>query len=144
MKIYKDLVKDTRQKEEFMRNNNDTRCALLHIFVATLISTIISMISFMIFTDIVDKIIVSLIGFEIIFFIYNPIRHVIKHGLSIVKLDKFIKDSNIRIILGLGITSILIYIRIAIKDHSIIVAGLLCIIAILLITYAGIKDISDM
>ena len=88
---------------------NDTRSALLHMFVATLISTIISMISFMIFADIVDKIIVSLIGFEIIFFIYNPIRHVIKHGLSIVKLDKFIKDSNIRIILGLGITSILIY-----------------------------------
>lgn len=127
-----------------MRNNNDTRCALLHIFVATLISTIISMISFMIFVDIVDKIVVSLIGFEIIFFIYNPIRHIIKHGLSIVKSDKFMKDANIRIMMTIATTSILMYTRIAINDHSIIVVGLLCIIVILLITYAGIKDISDM
>ena len=56
-----------RKLGESMNSYNEKKNCIFHMFVASLLSIIVSLISFIVLNDIVDKIIASLIGLEVIF-----------------------------------------------------------------------------
>ena len=129
-----------------MNNYNEKKRCIFHMFVAGLLSVIVSLISFMILNDIVDKIIASLIGLEVIFWIYNPIRHIITHRFNIFKSSKFRKELHARFMMMLSNTCTLLHVLVTIKNPEFFLTALsfMWVLGIWIMLFDGMTSLSNL
>lgn len=130
-----------------MSNYNDERKnCIFHMFVASLLSVIVSLISFMILNDIVSKIIASLIGFEVVFWLYNPVRHIITHRFNIFKSSKFRKELHARFMMMLSNTCTLLHVLVIIKNPEFFLTALsfMWVLGIWIMLFDGMTILSNL
>lgn len=130
-----------------MSNYNDERKnCIFHMFVASLLSIIVSLISIIILNDIVDKIIASLIGLEVIFWLYNPVRHIITHRFNIFKSSKFRKELHARFMMMLSNTCTLLHVLVIIKNPEFFLTALsfMWVLGIWIMLFDGMTSLSNL
>ena len=130
-----------------MSNYNDERKnCMFHMFVAGLLSVIVSLISIIILNDIVTKIIASLIGLEVIFWLYNPVRHIITHRFNIFKSSKFRKELHARFMMMLSNTCTLLHVLVIIKNPSFFLTALsfMWVLGIWIMLFDGMTSLSNL
>ena len=127
------------------RNEEKNNC-VLHMFIASLLSVIVSLISIIILNDIVDKIIASLIGLEVIFWLYNPIRHIITHRFNIFKSSKFRKELHARFMMMLSNTCTLLHVLAVIKNPAFFLTALsfMWVLGIWIMLFDGMTSLSNL
>lgn len=130
-----------------MSNYNDERKnCIFHMFVASLLSIIVSLISIIILNDIVSKIIASLIGLEVIFWLYNPVRHIITHRFNIFKSSKFRKELHARFMMMLSNTCTLLHVLVIIKNPEFFLTALsfMWVLGIWIMLFDGMTSLSNL
>lgn len=129
-----------------MNSYNERKSCIFHMFVASLLSVIISLISFMVLNSISDKIIASLIGLEVIFWIYNPIRHIITHRFNIFKSSKFRKELHARFMMMLSNTCTLLHVLVVIKNPEFFLTALsfMWVLGIWIMLFDGMTSLSNL
>lgn len=135
-----------RKLGESMNSYNEKKNCMFHMFVASLLSIIVSLISIIILNDIVDKIIVSLIGLEVIFWLYNPIRHIITHRFNIFKSSKFRKELHARFMMMLSNTCTLLHVLVIIKNPEFFLTALsfMWVLGIWIMLFDGMTSLSNL
>lgn len=125
--------------------NEEKKNCVLHIVIASLLSIIISLISFMILKNITDKIIASLIGLEVVFWLYNPIRHLIQR-FNIFKSSKFRKELHARFMMMLSNTCTLLHILVIIKNPEFFLTALsfMWVLGIWIMLFDGMTSLSNL
>lgn len=127
-------------------SNNEKKSCIFHIFVASLLSVIVSLISIIILNDIVSKIIASLIGLEVIFWLYNPVRHIITHRFNIFKSSKFRKELYARFMMMLSNTCTLLHVLVTIKNPEFFLTALsfMWVLGIWIMLFDGMTSLSNL
>ena len=127
------------------RNEEKKNC-VLHMFIASLLSIIASLISIIILNNIIDKIIASLIGLEVVFWLYNPIRYIITHRLNIFKSSKFRKELHARFMMMLSNTCTLLHVLVIIKNPEFFLTALsfMWVLGIWIMLFDGMTSLSNL
>ena len=135
-----------RKLGEPMNSYNERKSCIFHMFVASLLSIIVSLISIIILNDIVSKIIASLIGFEVVFWLYNPVRHIITHRFNIFKSSKFRKELHARFMMMLSNTCTLLHVLVVIKNPEFFLTALsfMWVLGIWIMLFDGITSLSNL
>ena len=127
------------------RNEEKKNC-VLHMFIASLLSIIASLISIIILNNIIDKIIASLIGLEVVFWLYNPIRYIITHRFNIFKSSKFRKELHARFMMMLSNMCTLLYVLVIIKNPEFFLTALsfMWVLGIWIMLFDGMTSLSNL